>query len=334
MYLIYLARRLLMLFLVVITAATLNFFVPRMTDRNPILEKITEMSESSAPGSVDMARLLDVFNERFGLDRSLWEQYLDYLTDMLVLDLNYSITSYPTRVSDMIMQALPWTLGLMVTATLVAFIIGTILGALTVWRKDSRLLQLFVPVVMVFSAIPFYLIGLLLIYFLAYRAGWFPIGGGYSITAFPAWDWEFASDVIRHSILPASSIVIASVGIWALGMRGMMVTVQGEDYMNFAEAKGLKSRRMFLRYAVRNAILPQITQLALFMGQLVTGAVLVEIVFGFPGMGSLLLQAVDYLDYYTIYGIVFVLILAVALSMLILDLVYPLLDPRTREHSK
>lgn len=334
MYLIYIAKRVAMLLLVVVTAASLNFFVPRMTDRNPILEKITEMSESSAPGSVDMANLLEVFNERFGLDRPLWDQYVDYLGDMLVLDLNYSITSYPTRVADMIAEALPWTLGLMVSATLIAFVLGTVLGALTVWRKDSRLLQITVPVVMVFSAIPFYLIGLLLIYFLAYRAGWFPIGGGYSITAFPAWDWEFARDVIEHSILPGGSIVIASIGIWALGMRGMMVTVQGEDYMNFAEAKGLKTRRMFFRYAVRNAILPQITQLALFMGQLVTGAVLVEIVFGYPGMGSLLLQAVDYLDYYTIYGIVFVLILAVAVSMLILDLVYPLLDPRTRAHSK
>lgn len=332
MYLIYLAKRILMLFLVVVTAATLNFFVPRMSDKNPVLEKITEMSESSAPGSIDMQNLLLVFNERFGLDRPLWEQYLDYITDMMTLDLNYSITSYPTRVSDMVLEALPWTLGLMVTATLISFVLGTILGALTVWRKDARLLQITVPIVMVFSAIPFYLIGLLLIYFLAYRGGYFPIGGGYSITSFPAWDWEFARDVFEHSLLPAFSIIIASIGTWSLCMRGMMVTVQGEDYMNFAEAKGLKSRRMFLRYAVRNAILPQVTQLALFMGQLVTGAVLVEIVFGYPGMGSLLLQAVDYLDYYTIYGIVFVLILAVAVSMLILDLVYPLLDPRTRAH--
>lgn len=331
MYLIYFLKRVLTLFLVVITAATLNFFVPRMSDKNPVLEKITEMSESSAPGSVDMQNMLSVFNERFGLDRPLWDQYVSYLGDMLTLDLNYSITNYPTRVADMVLEALPWTLGLMVTATLISFVIGTLLGALTVWRKDARLLQFFVPVVMVFSAIPFYLIGLVLIYFLAYRGGYFPIGGGYSIIAFPGWNWGFAMDVLRHSILPATSIVVASIGIWSLGMRGMMVTVQGEDYMNFAEAKGLKSRRVFVRYAMRNAILPQITQLALFMGQLVTGAVLVEIVFGYPGMGSLLLQSVDYLDYYTIYGIVFVLILAVAISMLILDLIYPLLDPRTRE---
>lgn len=332
MYLIYLSKRLLMLFLVVVTAATLNFFIPRLSDKNPVLEKITEMSESSAPGSVNMQELLVIFNERFGLDKPLLQQYFDYLGDMLTLDLNYSITSYPTRVADMILAALPWTLGLMVTATIIAFLLGTVLGALTVWRKDLKLLQFLVPVVMVFSAIPFYLIGLILIYFLAYRGGYFPIGGGYSLTAFPAWDLEFASDVLYHSILPGASIVIASIGIWALGMRGMMVTVQGEDYMNFAEAKGLKNRRMFLRYAVRNAVLPQVTQLALFMGQLVTGAILVEIVFGYPGMGSLLLQAVDYLDYYTIYGIVFVLILAVAVSMLILDLIYPLLDPRTRLH--
>jgi peptide/nickel transport system permease protein len=330
MYAIHLARRLAMFFLVIVTAATINFFVPRLSDKNPVLEKITEMSISSAPGSINMQNLLEVFNERFGLDRPLWEQYLAYLGDMLTLDLNYSITSYPNRVADMIAEALPWTIGLMLTSTLIAFLIGTVLGALTVWRKDARLLQFLVPVIMVLSAIPFYLIGLVLIYFLSYRAGWFPIGGGYSIIAFPGWNWEFMTDVMYHSILPATSIVVASIGIWSLSMRGMMVTVQGEDYMNFAEAKGLTSRRIFLRYGIRNAILPQITQLALFMGQIVTGAVLVEIVFGYPGMGSLLLQAVDYLDYYTIYGIVFVLILAVALSMLLLDLVYPLLDPRTK----
>ena len=330
MYLVYLAKRILLFFLVVVTAATLNFFVPRMSDKNPVLEKITEMSESSAPGSVNMQNLLTIFNERFGLDKPLTAQYFDYLGDMLTLDLGYSITSYPTRVSEMIAQAIPWTIGLMLTATLISFLLGTVLGALTVWFKSARLLQVTVPVIMVLSAIPFYLIGLVLIYFLAYRGGWFPIGGGYSVMAWPGWNWDFIFEVADHSVLPASSIILASIGIWALGMRGMMVTVQGEDYMNFAEAKGLKGRRKFFRYAVRNAILPQVTQLALFMGQLVTGAVLVEIVFGYPGMGSLLLQAVDYLDYYTIYGIVFVLILAVALSMFVLDLVYPLLDPRTR----
>lgn len=330
MYLVYLAKRILLFFLVVVTAATLNFFVPRMSDKNPVLEKITEMSESSAPGSVNMQNLLTIFNERFGLDRPLIAQYFDYLGDMLTLNLGYSITSYPTRVSEMIAQAIPWTIGLMLTATLISFLLGTVMGALTVWFKSARLLQVTVPVIMVLSAIPFYLIGLVLIYFLAYRGGWFPIGGGYSVMAWPGWNWDFILEVAHHSVLPASSIILASIGIWALGMRGMMVTVQGEDYMNFAEAKGLKGRRKFFRYAVRNAILPQVTQLALFMGQLVTGAVLVEIVFGYPGMGSLLLQAVDYLDYYTIYGIVFVLILAVALSMFVLDLVYPLLDPRTR----
>lgn len=332
MYLLFVLKRLL-LFMVVVTAASLNFFVPRFSDKNPVLEKITEMSESSAPGSIDLEVMLKVYNQRFGLDKSLSEQYFDYITDMLVLDLNYSITSYPTRVGDMILEALPWTLGLMVTATLIAFVIGTLIGALTVWRKDDKVLKFLVPVVMLFSAIPFYIIGLVLIYFLAYRGAYFPIGGGYSIISFPNWDWEFAMDVLHHSILPAFSIVIASIGVWALGMRGMMVTVQGEDYMNFAEAKGLKNSRRFLRYALRNAILPQVTQLALFMGQLVTGAVLVEIVFGYPGMGSLLLLAVEYLDYYTIYGIVFVLILAVAVSMFLLDIAYPFLDPRTQVKS-
>jgi len=330
MYTAYLIKRVIMLFLVIITAASLNFFVPRLSDKNPVLEKITQAASGSSPGSMNLEALRETYNERFGLDQPLWQQYLTYMGDVLTLDLNYSITNYPTRVADMILDALPWTIGLMVTSTLIAFVLGTILGAFTVWRRDLRLLQMTVPFIMVFSAIPFYLIGLVLIYFFSHKIGFFPISGGYSLTAMPGWSWSFVSDVIYHSMLPALSIIIASIGIWALGMRGMMVTLQGEDYMIFAEAKGLKARRVFLKYAVRNAILPQVTQLALFLGQIVTGAVLVEIVFGYPGMGNLLLQAVEFLDYYTIYGIVLVLVLAVAASMLVLDLIYPLLDPRTR----
>jgi peptide/nickel transport system permease protein len=183
---------------------------------------------------------------------------------------------------------------------------------------------------MVFSAIPFYLIGLVLIYFLGAKAGLFPLSGGYGIVSIPEWSWDFALEVLYHSALPGLSIVIASIGTWAIGMRGMMVTVQGEDYMAFAEAKGLKPGRLFYRYGMRNAILPQVTALALFFGQIVTGAVLVEIVFSYPGLGSLLLDSIKLFDFPTIYGIVFILTLTVALSMLIVDLLYPIIDPRVR----
>ena len=218
----------------------------------------------------------------------------------------------------------------MITTTLLAFLIGTLLGAAAGWYRNSKLLSVVSPIIMVFSAIPFYLLGLVLIYIFASRLGWFPVSGGYGLTSVPEWSWDFAFEVLEHATLPALSILIASVGTWAIGMRGMMVTVQGEDYMTFAEAKGLKASRLFYRYGMRNALLPQVTALALYFGQIVTGAVLVEIVFAYPGLGSLLLDSIKLFDFPTIYGIVFILTLTVALSMLLVDLLYPLLDPRAR----
>jgi peptide/nickel transport system permease protein len=323
-------RRLLMVIAVIWAAGTLNFFIPRIAPKNPIAEKLMQLAGTSGVDPTKIQEMSEAFSEKFGLNRPLWEQYLSYLRDVFTLDFGQSITQYPARVSDLIGAAAPWTLGLMLTTTLISFVLGTVLGAAAAWRRDSRILQVLSPLMMVFSAIPFYLIGLVLIYFLGAKAGLFPLSGGYGIVSIPEWSWDFALEVLYHSALPGLSIVIASIGTWAIGMRGMMVTVQGEDYMTFAEAKGLKPGRLFYRYGMRNAILPQVTTLALFFGQIVTGAVLVEIVFSYPGLGSLLLDSIKLFDFPTIYGIVFILTLTVALSMLIVDLLYPIIDPRVR----
>jgi peptide/nickel transport system permease protein len=319
-----------MVIAVIWAAGTLNFFIPRIAPKNPIAEKLTQLAGTSGVDPTKIQEMSEAFSEKFGLNRPLWEQYLSYLRDVFTLDFGQSITQYPARVSDLIGAAAPWTLGLMLTTTLISFVLGTVLGAAAAWKRDSRILQVLSPLMMVFSAIPFYLIGLVLIYFLGAKAGLFPLSGGYGIVSIPEWSWDFALEVLYHSALPGLSIVIASIGTWAIGMRGMMVTVQGEDYMTFAEAKGLKPGRLFYRYGMRNAILPQVTTLALFFGQIVTGAVLVEIVFSYPGLGSLLLDSIKLFDFPTIYGIVFILTLTVALSMLIVDLLYPIIDPRVR----
>jgi peptide/nickel transport system permease protein len=323
-------RRLLMVIAVIWAAGTLNFFIPRIAPKNPIAEKLTQLAGTSGVDPTKIQEMSEAFSEKFGLNRPLWEQYLSYLRDVFTLDFGQSITQYPARVSDLIGAAAPWTLGLMLTTTLISFVLGTVLGAAAAWRRDSRILQVLSPLMMVFSAIPFYLIGLVLIYFLGAKAGLFPLSGGYGIVSIPEWSWDFALEVLYHSALPGLSIVIASIGTWAIGMRGMMAAVRGEDYMTFAEAKGLKPGRLFYRYGMRNAILPQVTTLALFFGQIVTGAVLVEIVFSYPGLGSLLLDSIKLFDFPTIYGIVFILTLTVALSMLIVDLLYPIIDPRVR----
>ncbi len=279
-----------MVLAVVWAAGTINFFIPRIAPKNPIAEKLTAMAGTSGVDPTKIKEMAEAFNVKFGLDQPLWAQYLKYLHDVFTFDFGQSITQYPARVSDLIGAAMPWTLGLMISTTLISFVLGTLLGAAAAWRRDNRILQVLSPLMMVFSAIPFYLIGLMLIYFLAAKLEWFPLSGGYGIVSIPEWSWDFALEVLYHSLLPALSIVIASIGTWAIGMRGMMVTVEGEDYMTFAEAKGLRPGRLFYRYGVRNAILPQVTALALYFGQVVTGAVLVEIVFSYPGVGSLLLE--------------------------------------------
>jgi peptide/nickel transport system permease protein len=238
------------------------------------------------------------------------------------------MANYPAKVIDLILQALPWTIGLLTVATLLSFLLGTLLGALLAWRKTPRLASLATAPLLALSAMPYYLFGLILVYLLAEVARLFPLNGGYSTGDIPNLSWSYMSDVLWHSILPAASIVLTSLGFWALTMRGMMVTTEGEDYMHFAEARGLKDRVIFVWYGMRNAILPQFTALALSLGFVASGALLVEIIFSYPGVGYLLYRSIESSDYFTIYGIVFILILAISAATLVLDLVYPLLDPR------
>jgi peptide/nickel transport system permease protein len=178
------------------------------------------------------------------------------------------------------------------------------------------------------SAIPYYILGLILVYFFAFRNPWFPLTGGYDVGKQPEWTFSFALDAIHHSILPALSIILVQLGSWALGMRGMMVMTEGEDYMTYAEARGIAPRTIFLRYGLRNAMLPQVTSLALSLGTIASQAVLVEVVFGYPGIGTLLYRSITGVDYFLIYGIVLLVVFSIALVTLLLDLIYPLLDPR------
>jgi peptide/nickel transport system permease protein len=248
--------------------------------------------------------------------------------DILRGDFNYSIAHYPNRVLDMIFDALPWTVGLLGITFLLSFSVGTLLGALFGWPRAPRSLQWLFGPLLSLNAVPQFLLGLLLLYALAFAIKIFPSGGGYERGTIPSLSWSFVMNIAYHAILPALSIMLVQMGGWALGMRAMMVTTQGEDYMLFADAKGLSERTLFFRYAVRNAILPQVTGLALLLGQLISGAVLVEWVFQYPGIGSVLFRAIRESDYFVVQGIVFFLIATVGLATLLLDVLYPLLDPR------
>lgn len=315
-------------FIIVWLAASLNFFLPKLSGQDPVRTKLLQQAQLGGYVQQGIDEMVKVYEVRFGLDRPLWQQYLSYLGDVMRGDFNFSIANYPRTVADMIAESIPWTVGLLGLTTILSFVIGTILGALLAWPRAPRWMAWLMPPLWALHAIPFFLLGLILMYLLAFQVPLLPIFGGYSMGVNPSFSFTFILDVMRHATLPALSIILVATGGWALGMRGMMVTTMGEDYVLFAEGKGLKSLTVFTRYCLRNAILPQITALALALGQILSGAVLVEVIFGYPGIGTLLFQAIRENDHFLIQGIVFTVIVSLGLATLLLDLVYPLLDPR------
>ena len=324
----YLAKRLGVFVLIVWLAASLNFFLPRLSGQDPVRATLLQQAQLGGYVQAGLEAMVKEYEKRFGLDKPLWQQYLTYLADVSRLNFNYSISNYPRTVNEIVVEAIPWTVGLLGTTTLLSFGVGTFLGALLAWPRAPRWMRYLMPPLWAFHAVPFFLLGLILMYLLSFQFKVLPMLGGYTAGAFPGLTWTFALDVLTHSILPAASIILVATGGWALGMRGMMVTTQGEDYVVFAEAKGLKSMTIFLRYCVRNAILPQTTALALALGQILSGAVLVEVIFSYPGVGTLLFRAIRENDHFLIQGIVFLVIVALGLTTLILDVLYPWLDPR------
>lgn len=330
MRLTYVAQRLVLLFVIMWMAASINFILPRLaTGRDPIRDQL--VAQSARGGgftNIGMEEMVKEYRIKFGLDEPLYKQYFTYIWNTIRFDLGKSLTNYPKEVMKLISEALPWTLGIVTASTIISFSLGTVLGALIAWPRAPRFLAYTVPFLLTLSAVPFYILGLILIYFFAFQLKWFPIGGGYPIGVVPSFSLAFITKLVYHAILPSLSMILASTGGWALGMRGMMVTIQGEDYMNYAEAKGLPDGRIFFGYAMRNAMLPQTTGLALSLGNIVAGAGLVEVVFGYPGIGSLLGDSIGKFDYTTIYGIVFFLIVSLGVVLFLLDLLYPLIDPR------
>lgn len=327
----YVLGRLAFFFVVVWAGVTLIFFLPRLAPgRDPVRERLAMMAATGGVNAESIEMLAKAYETKFGLDQPVWQQYLRYLGDMTRLDLGYSLARFPTRVGDLIAIALPWTIALLGLSTLMAFAFGSLLGGLLAWPNSPRFLRILLPPLFTFSAIPYFILGLILIYLFAFRLRWFPLTGGSQVLTMPSFSFNYLLELVHHSILPSLSIVLASVGFWSLSMRGMMITVEGEDYITLAEAKGLPPGRIFLWYAMRNALLPQTTALALSLGTILSGAILVEIIFNYPGIGSVLFAAISGFDYFVIYGVVFFIVVAIALTTLILDLVYPLLDPRIR----
>jgi peptide/nickel transport system permease protein len=325
------ARRLLFLIFVIWAASTITFFVPRFSSRSPIRERFAELARNGGFSPVDLEKIIAAMQHQFGLDKPLMEQYVDYLWSVGHLDFGYSLNKYPSTVIDLISQSLPWTMGLLLITTVISFLLGNLLGAISAWPKAPSWMRMVATPFVLLTGVPPVLMGVLLLFFIAFRMKLLPLGGAYSMGVVPNWSWGFALDMGVHQILPALALILGWVGGWVLSMRGMGVTIQGEDYVNFAEHKGLSAIRIFRDYYLRNALLPQVTGFALALGSLVTSAIVVEGIFGLPGIGTVLQSAIRSNDFPVIYGIVLFITIAVATLMVALEFVYPLLDPRIRK---
>ena len=322
-------RRLLFLILVIWAASTITFFIPRISEKNPVRERFAELARSGGFSPADMEKIIAAYSTKFGLDKSLGEQYLDYIASIARFDLGVSYNKYPKTVIGLIMDSLPWTIALLFVTTVLSFVIGNLLGAIAAWPRSPQWVRSFATPFILFQGVPPVLLGVLLLFFIGFKLKLAPLGGAYSTGVIPDWSSPaFIWDVVHHQLLPGLALLLGSVGGWVLTMRGMGVTIQGEDYVNFAEHKGLDGRTIFKDYYLRNALLPQATGLALALGTVVSSAIVVESQFGLPGLGRVLDAAIRSNDFLVIYGVVLFVIIAVATLMVLMEFVYPLLDPR------
>jgi len=333
-FMTYFISRLISCGLVILIGITVVFLAPRFTSQNPALTlmgRITSQGAFMDPKAVEAMR--DSLMETFGLKGTLLQQYLGFLRRSFTGDFGPSLAVFPTPVKQLVYKSLPWTIGLLLSSTLIAWIIGNILGLIAGYLKDRTISKILEPIAIIIYPIPYYIMALTLILFFSYTFHIFPISvGGRAIGLQPSWNWQFIKSTISNSILPALSIIIVSYGWWFLSMKALSLNIAKEDYVLFAEIKGLSRKEIMKRYILRNALLPQITQLAMSLGTMFSGALLTEVIFSYPGLGTLMFMAVTNADYNLMIGITSLSIIAVALAGLLLDFIYPLLDPRIRYH--
>ncbi|GAA1410118.1 ABC transporter permease [Oerskovia paurometabola] len=323
----YALRKLGLLVLTLWAAVTLNFVIPRLMPGSPADAAIAKLAQN---GPVTPA-VQKAIEAQLGVpDGSWWDQYVQYLNNIVHLDFGVSYTFFPQQVSTLVAGALPWTLVMVGLVTIVAFVLGTLIGIGAAWKRGTWMDSVPTVAGSFLSAFPYFWTALLILFFLGYVAGWFPTSGAYSATAVPNWSWEFVGDALYHAALPAITILLTSLGGWILGMRNTMINTLGDDYVTFAEANGLRGRTVAVRYAARNAILPNLTGFGMALGGVVGGSLLVEQVFQYPGMGYLLYNAVTNQDFPLMQALFLMITVSVLLANFLVEILYGVLDPRTR----
>lgn len=308
-------------------AVTLGFVLPRLMPGDPATTLLARLRGKLSPAALAAMR------EALGLADGSWpRQYAVYVGHLVHGDLGLSIAYYPVPVGEVIATGLLWTVALAGSALLVSFAIGTLLGAAAAWRRGGWLDSVAPPLLALVGAIPYFWLAMLALFVFGYKLGWLPLNHAYGPDREPGWRWDFFADVLRHALLPAGTLVVATVGGWMLGMRNAMVALLDADFIKLAWAKGLPARQILLGYAARNALLPNVTGFGMAVGFVFSGSLLTEIVFSYPGLGYLLVQAVRNQDYALMQGLFLLITLAVLVANFLVDVTYVWLDPRTRVH--
>jgi peptide/nickel transport system permease protein len=320
----YFGRKLLIYGLTFFVAVTVNWMIPRFMPGDPVSSMVARANVAQ-PAAVEA--MTTYYRNLFGLDQPLWQQYVNFWGALFQGDFGISIWAFPTPVSAVIMNAVPYTLALVVPSVLLSWVVGNRFGAYAARRKllDNTVL----PVGYILTATPYMWLAVLLAWALGVLTGLFPVAGGYSFSMRPNWSWTFVLDLVHHWTLPFLSLFLVALGGWAIGMRNMIIYELESDYSNYLSALGAPAK-LIRRYAFRNAVLPQITGLALQLGVLIAGALVTEIVFAYPGLGSLILKAIQNKDFFLLQGTFLFIVLGVLIANFIIDIVYVVVDPRTR----
>jgi peptide/nickel transport system permease protein len=318
-------------FLTIFGALTITFFLFRLLPSNPVDNWMSMLEEQYSMSIEGGSQIAEIYREKFGMQGTLWEQYTRYIYNVIIKgDLGPSFINFPTPVQDLLADAIPWTVGLMAVSVLLSWILGLFIGTMAAWFRDSPISGFITNISIGLSQIPSYLIALFLVLFIGYQWKLLPTRGAFDAQYAIGWNWDFIKSVITHSILPASAIIIVSLAGWILSTRSLVISNIGEDYLLYAEAKGLKPGVIMVRYALRNAMLPQATGLALRMGSIMSGILLIETMFVYPGLGQVMGRAIAIFDYNVMMGIIIVSVISVMTASLLVDFLMPVIDPRVR----
>jgi len=327
----YIVKRVLIYLITMLVAFSIVFFFLRLIPGDPVSRFTRQIEDRYSFRIENTQEIIDEYKRKFGLEGDLLTQYVSYLRRVfLEFDFGPSFLNFPNSAQSLIMRRLPWSIGFLTIATLIAWGIGIVAGTFVGWKRNTKIDSALFTVALCMNQVPYYLLALVLVLVFAYTYGIFPLRGAFSATLTPALTLEFITDVLYHATLPALSLILVSSFGWLISTRALTITILGEDYLLFAQAKGLKKIKMLNRYVLRNVLLPQVTSLAMSLGFVVNGSYLIEWIFTYPGIGTLLIQAVPTLDYNTIQGIILISIFAVLTANLIIDIIYPLIDPRIK----